>query len=145
MISISGNSDYFTCCNSWPTVFDIYIYIYIYIYQMNQSKKYVYTVCFYISRIQHGWMNKSKEYYGMTHERFHVFTCFKFENIYKYALLLYLYYYYIIELVNFFAIVHQLTSTCLLSRKVWLTIRIGSFYAKLRYFANLNGPKGEPH
>ena len=34
---------------------------------------------------------------------------------------------------------------CLLSRKVWWVVRIGSFCPKLRYFTDQNGPKGGPH
>ena len=34
---------------------------------------------------------------------------------------------------------------CLLSRKVWWAVRIGSFRPKLRYFINLNRRKGRPH
>ena len=37
------------------------------------------------------------------------------------------------------------TSRCLLSRKVWWVDRIGSFYPKLRYFTDQDGPKGGSH
>ena len=36
------------------------------------------------------------------------------------------------------------SSGCLLSRKVWWVVRIGSFFSKLRYFTKQNGPKGGP-
>ena len=34
---------------------------------------------------------------------------------------------------------------CLLSRKAWCVVQIGSFCPKLRYFSDQNGPKGGPH
>ena len=37
------------------------------------------------------------------------------------------------------------TSVCLLSRKVWCVVRIGSFCPKLRYFIDQNRPKEGPH
>ena len=36
------------------------------------------------------------------------------------------------------------TSVCLLSRKVWCIVRIGSFCPKLRYFIDQNRPKRVP-
>ena len=36
------------------------------------------------------------------------------------------------------------TSGCLLSRKIWWAVRIGSFCSKLRYFTDQNRPKGGP-
>ena len=36
-------------------------------------------------------------------------------------------------------------SGCLLSRKVWWVVWIGSFCPKLRYFTDQNGPNGGPH
>ena len=37
------------------------------------------------------------------------------------------------------------TSACLLSRKVWWVLQIGSFCPKLRCFTDQNGSKGGPH
>ena len=38
-----------------------------------------------------------------------------------------------------------MTSGCLISRKAWCVVRIGSFYPKLKYFTDQNGPNGGPH
>ena len=36
------------------------------------------------------------------------------------------------------------TSSCLLYRKVWQPVRIDSFWSKIEYFTDQNGPKGKP-
>ena len=38
-----------------------------------------------------------------------------------------------------------ITSGCLLFRKVWWAVRIGSFFPKLRIFTDQNGPKMESY